>query len=52
VREDVQLRERKRGDPVESHRVAERDEVEPAATAFTSRDRPELAAELAYAFLI
>ena len=52
MREDVELRECERGDPVQSHCVAERDEVEPAATPFAPGDRPELAAELTHALLI
>ena len=51
-REDVELRQRERGHPVQAHRVAQRDEVEPAAAALAAGDRAELAAELAQALLV
>ena len=41
--EDVELRQRERGDPVDPNRVAERDEVEPAAAPLASGDGAELA---------
>ena len=52
VREHVELRQRERRDPVHPHRVAKRDEVEPAAAALASGHRSELAAELAHALLV
>src|ERR671923_559951 len=45
--EDVELRKRERREPVQPHRVAQRDEVEPTAAPLAARDRAELAAELA-----
>ena len=51
-REDVELRQRERGDPVHPHRIAERDQVEPAAAALAARDGAVLAAELAQARLL
>ena len=51
-REDVELRQRERRDPVHAHRVAQRDEVEPAAAALAAGHRAELAAELADALLV
>ena len=50
--EDVELRERERGEPVEAGGVAQRHEVEPAAAALAPRDRAELAAELAQTLLV
>src|SRR5207237_1789409 len=49
--EDVELRHRERRDPVQPHRVAEGDEVEPAAAPVAAGDGAELAAELAHPLL-
>src|SRR5436305_10841838 len=46
VREDVELGEGELVDSVHAHRVAEGDEVEPAAAALAASHRPVLAAEL------
>ena len=50
--EDVELRQRERRDAVQAHRVAQPDEVEPAAAALAARDGAELAAELAHPVLV
>ena len=47
--EDVELRDREAGEAVESHRVAERHEVEPAAAPGAASGGTELAARLAQA---
>ena len=47
-REDVELRQRERRDPVQAHRVAERDEIEPAGAAVAAGDGAVLLAELAH----
>ena len=52
VGEDVELRQRELVDPVHAHRVAEGDEVEPAAAALAAGHRPVLAAELAHPRLL
>ena len=52
MRENVELRQGERGDPVQAHRVAERDEIEPAAAAFAAGDRAELATEFTHTLLI
>src|ERR687887_438800 len=49
---DVELRQRERRDAVDADRVAQRDEVEPAAAPVTPGDRPELASGLANALLL
>jgi hypothetical protein len=51
-REDVQLRQRERGDPVQAHRVAESDEVEPAAAPLAAGGGAELGAQVSHALLI
>src|SRR4051794_32373915 len=51
-RQDVQLRQGERREAVQSHRVTERDEVEPAAAPLAPRHRAELAAELTQPFLL
>src|ERR671935_40443 len=48
---DVELRQRERRDAVHANRVAQRDEIEPAAAPVTPGHRSELAAELANALL-
>src|SRR2546421_5485273 len=48
----IELRQRERGDPVQAHRVTQRDEVEPTAAALAAGDGPELAAEFPQALLI
>src|SRR5919197_3042238 len=50
-REDVELRQGERRHAVQPHRVAEGDEVEPAATPVASGDGAELAPELAHPLL-
>ena len=50
--EDVELRQRERGEAVHPRGVAQRDEVEPAAAALASGRRPVLAAELAHPLLV
>src|SRR5215211_87107 len=45
--EHVQLRDRKRGEPVEAHGVAQRHQVEPPAAPFAAGRRAALAAPLA-----
>src|SRR6185437_8637661 len=52
LREHVQLRQRQRRDAVDPHRVAESDEVEPAAAPLAAGDRAELAAQLAQPRLV
>ena len=51
ARQHVELRQRQRRDPVDAHREAQSDEVEPAAAALASGDGAELATELADALL-
>ena len=50
-REDIELRERERRDPVDANGEAQCDQVEPAAAALAAGDGAELAAELAHARL-
>src|SRR5258707_1074412 len=47
AREDVELRHDERGHRVQACRVAERDEVQPAGSARTSRGSAELASSFA-----
>ncbi len=48
----VELRQRERGDPVQAHRVAQGDQVEPAAATLAAGRRAELGAQVAHAFLV
>jgi hypothetical protein len=50
--QDVELRQRQGGEPVQPRRVSERDEVEPAAAADATGHRPELTTEVADSLLV